>query len=112
MTTTKKDPVVVVLQLTGGNDYANTVIRYADPLYRDNRPGIGIPEGQDSLSPNRHPEIASVSDILDMVERVRQATGKPVGFKTVVGSFGCPQHRSLEWHLYPLRTSTRPYRRC
>jgi hypothetical protein len=72
----------------------------------------GIPEGQDSLSPNRHPEIASVSDILDMVERVRQATGKPVGFKTVVGSFGCPQHRSLEWHLYPLRTSTRPYRRC
>ena len=35
MTSTKKDPVVVVLQLTGGNDYANTVIRYADPLYRD-----------------------------------------------------------------------------
>ena len=45
MTTTKKDPVVIVLQLTGGNDYANTVIRYADPLYRDNRPGIGILEG-------------------------------------------------------------------
>jgi len=46
MTTTKKDPVLVVLQLTGGNDYANTVIRYADPLYRDNRQGIGIPEDQ------------------------------------------------------------------
>ena len=46
MTTNKKDPVLVVLQLSGGNDYANTVIRYNDPLYRDNRPGIGIPEDQ------------------------------------------------------------------
>lgn len=46
MTATKKDPVLVVLQLSGGNDYANTVIRYNDPLYRDNRPGIGIPEDQ------------------------------------------------------------------
>ena len=26
MTSTKKDPVLVVLQLTGGNDYMNTVI--------------------------------------------------------------------------------------
>ena len=46
MTSNKKDPVIVVLQLSGGNDYANTVIRYNDPLYRDNRPGIGIPEDQ------------------------------------------------------------------
>jgi hypothetical protein len=26
MAATKKDPVIVVLQLTGGNDYLNTVI--------------------------------------------------------------------------------------
>lgn len=44
MTNTKKDPVLVVLQLTGGNDYLNTVIPYTDPLYRDNRPVVGIPE--------------------------------------------------------------------
>ncbi len=42
--TAKKDPVLVVLQLTGGNDYLNTVIPYANPLYRDNRPAIGIAE--------------------------------------------------------------------
>jgi uncharacterized protein (DUF1501 family) len=36
------DPVVVVLQLTGGNDYLNTVIPYNNPLYRDNRPAVGI----------------------------------------------------------------------
>ena len=42
MTSNKKDPVLVVLQLSGGNDYMNTVIPYNDPLYRDNRPAVGI----------------------------------------------------------------------
>src|SRR5436853_7199 len=36
------DPCVVVLQLTGGNDYLNTIIPYNNPLYRDNRPAVGI----------------------------------------------------------------------
>ena len=44
--TTNKDPVLVVLQLSGGNDYLNTVIPYTDPLYWDNRPGVRIPEDQ------------------------------------------------------------------
>ena len=47
----------------------------------------GIPVYQDSVSPNRHPEIEKVSDILEMVQRVRRVTGKPVGFKTVIGSY-------------------------
>jgi uncharacterized protein (DUF1501 family) len=38
------DKCVVVLQLTGGNDYLNTVIPYNNPLYRDNRPAVGIPD--------------------------------------------------------------------
>ena len=38
------DPCVVVLQLTGGNDYINTMIPYNNPLYRDNRPAVGIPD--------------------------------------------------------------------
>jgi uncharacterized protein (DUF1501 family) len=46
MTSTKKDPVLVVLQLSGANDYLNTLIPYTNPLYRDNRPKIGIPEDQ------------------------------------------------------------------
>ena len=44
MASSKADPVVVVLQLTGANDYLNTVIPYTNPLYRDNRPNVGIPE--------------------------------------------------------------------
>ena len=46
----------------------------------------GIRVGEDAISPNRHPEIESISDLLDMIDYVRQITGKPVGFKTVVGS--------------------------
>ncbi len=46
MATSKKDPVLVVLQLSGGNDYFNTIIPYNDPLYRDNRPAVGIPDDQ------------------------------------------------------------------
>ena len=46
----------------------------------------GIPIGQDSISPNRHPEIRSFGDLLDQVAHIRRVTGKPVGFKTVIGS--------------------------
>ena len=46
MTSTTKDPILVVIQLTGGNDYMNTVIPYADGRYHDNRPTVGIPADQ------------------------------------------------------------------
>ncbi|QPJ63852.1 MAG: FMN-binding glutamate synthase family protein [Candidatus Nitronauta litoralis] len=45
----------------------------------------GIPEGKDSISPNRHPEINSVETLLDMIVHIRDVTGKPTGFKTVIG---------------------------
>ena len=46
----------------------------------------GIPAGQDSISPNRHPEVGSFEAMLDMVAHIREVTGKPVGIKTVVGA--------------------------
>lgn len=48
----------------------------------------GIPEGEASISPNRHPEINSVSDMLDFIDHVRTITGKPTGIKAVVGAYG------------------------
>ncbi len=48
----------------------------------------GINKGEASISPNRHPEIDSANDLLDMINRIRDVTGKPVGFKAVVGAYG------------------------
>ena len=48
----------------------------------------GIPAGEDSISPNGHPEISNVPQLLDMIERVRRVTGKPTGFKAVIGAYG------------------------
>ncbi|NOQ93761.1 MAG: FMN-binding glutamate synthase family protein [Methylophaga sp.] len=48
----------------------------------------GINVGQDAYSPNRHPDINSFDDLIDMINRVRNVTGKPTGFKMVVGSPG------------------------
>ena len=47
----------------------------------------GIPVGQDSISPNRHRDAANADQLLDMVARVREATGKPVGIKTAIGGW-------------------------
>lgn len=47
----------------------------------------GIPVGQDSLSPNRHRDIANVEQLLDKIEWVRDLTGKPVGIKTAIGGW-------------------------
>ena len=40
----QKDPVLVIIQLSGGNDFMNTVIPYTNGIYHDVRPLVGIPE--------------------------------------------------------------------
>src|ERR1700686_4674058 len=41
-----KDTVLVVIEMTGGNDGLNTVIPYADDLYHAARPTIRVPKEQ------------------------------------------------------------------
>jgi len=48
----------------------------------------GIPEGESSVSPNRHPDIDNVENMINMIERIRKVTGKPVGIKCVIGAYG------------------------
>ncbi|MBB3225494.1 glutamate synthase domain-containing protein 2 [Luteibacter sp. Sphag1AF] len=45
----------------------------------------GIPVGKDSQSPNRHTDIGNVSQLMDSIAHIREVTGKPTGFKAVLG---------------------------
>jgi glutamate synthase domain-containing protein 2 len=47
----------------------------------------GIPAGKDSISPNRHYDIANMNQLLDKVSHLRDLTGRPVGIKTAVGGW-------------------------
>jgi uncharacterized protein (DUF1501 family) len=95
VTTTKKDPILVVVQLTGGNDYLNTVIPYNDPLYFDYRPKVGIAQDEmipidDSLALN--PALAPIKTLYDQ------------GKAAVINGIGYPNpnrshFRSMDiWH--------------
>ena len=44
-----------------------------------------IPAGQASISPNRHPDIGNINEVLDVMAYLRDTTGKPVGFKALLG---------------------------
>ena len=46
----------------------------------------GIHVGEDSISPNGHKDIKCMDDLLDMIVHIRTVTGKPVGFKSVIGN--------------------------
>ncbi len=67
-TKASQDKILVVVQLTGGNDGLNTVIPKASPLYKKYRPGIGIPSdklfrinGEIGL----HPSLAGFGRLLN-----------------------------------------------
>ena len=68
MVSTKKDPVLAILSLSGGNDGLNTVIPRSNGLYRDYRPSISIPDDQiipinDELG--LHPTMAPLKKFWD-----------------------------------------------
>src|SRR5574339_462487 len=47
----------------------------------------GIPEGRDSISPNRHRDISNVAELLEKVNWISELTGRPVGIKTAIGGW-------------------------
>ena len=47
----------------------------------------GIPEGRDSISPNRHRDISNMNELLEKIAWMRDLTGKPIGIKTAVGGW-------------------------
>ncbi|MBT8142662.1 MAG: FMN-binding glutamate synthase family protein [Gammaproteobacteria bacterium] len=46
----------------------------------------GIPAGQASLSPNRHLDAGNNEELIDLINRLRNVSGLPVGIKIVLSS--------------------------
>ena len=68
MTSTKKDPVLAVLQLAGGNDALNTVVPYGNPKYFDHRSNVVVPEDQVLLIDDQigfNPNMAPMKKLYD-----------------------------------------------
>jgi uncharacterized protein (DUF1501 family) len=95
MTTTKQDPILVVIQLTGGNDYLNTLIPYNDPLYYDNRPNVSIPQDQVLPLDNHFAFNRALSPIKDLYDQGQVAIINGVGYPNPNRS----HFRSMDiWH--------------
>ena len=68
MTKNGKPPVLVVVQLSGGNDFLNTLVPYTSEHYYDARPTVVIPQDEvlpinDELAFN--PNMAPLKDVYD-----------------------------------------------
>ena len=68
MTTVSAPPVLVVVQLSGGNDFMNTVVPITDGIYHDSRPTLGVKE-KDALPLNDqlawNPVAAPLKELYD-----------------------------------------------
>ena len=95
MTTTQKDPILVVIQLTGGNDYLNTVIPYGDSRYYDNRTSVAVPQDQVLPIDDHFGFNPAMAPIKDMYDQGKVALINGVGYPTPNRS----HFRSMDiWH--------------
>jgi uncharacterized protein (DUF1501 family) len=67
-TASKKDPVLVVVQLTGGNDFMNTLVPFTEGAYYDARPLVRV--NQDEVLPINdtlgfNPNASRLKDLYD-----------------------------------------------
>lgn len=79
--TGRDHPILVVLQLAGGNDGLNTVIPHADDAYYRARPQLAIPTGQSLKIDDRiglHPALTGLRGLYDAGDAaIIQGVGYP-----------------------------------
>lgn len=102
--TDDKETILVVVQLSGGNDGLNTVIPFTDPAYRKSRPTLAIPQ-TDVLKINDslgfHP---SARGLADLMEDNRLAIVQGVGYDNPNRS----HFESMDiWHTCQRKDDTR-----
>jgi len=68
MTSNRKDPVLVILQMSGAYDALNTIVPYSDPHYQDYRQVLRVePEAVLAIDDKVgfHPSMAPIKDLYD-----------------------------------------------
>lgn len=95
MTTNKKDPVLVVLQLSGAYDALNTFIPYSDPHYEDYRQTLKVAPEQVLAVDDKvgfHPYMAPIKNLYD---QGKVAVIQGIGYPNPIRS----HFRSMDiWH--------------
>ena len=81
MASTNKEPVLVVLQLTGANDYLNTIVPYTNGHYWDARPKVNIPEHQVVPIDNELAFRSDMDQFKDIYDKGKMAIIHGVGFE-------------------------------
>ena len=95
MNQSDKDPVLVVVQLTGGNDYLNTVIPHSNPLYHDYRPTVRITEAETLKIDSNIGFHPSMSPLFDLYNEDKVGIIHGVGYQNSPRS----HFRSMDiWH--------------
>ena len=81
LTGANRKRILVVVQLGGGNDGLNCVVPYADPLYYQARPSLGIPQKdvlQLDAAVGLNPKLAAFKTLFDAKEMtLLQGVGYP-----------------------------------
>ena len=95
MTSNKKDPVLVVLQMSGAYDALNTIIPYSDPHYPDYRPELQVgPEDVLAIDDKVgfHPSMTAMKELYD---QGKVAVIQGIGYPNPIRS----HFRSMDiWH--------------
>ena len=80
MASIHKNPVLVVLELTGANDYLNTIVPYSNPLYWDNRPKVHIAEDELLLIDDELAFRSDTEPLKDIYDNGNMAIIHGIGF--------------------------------
>jgi len=95
MTSNKREKSLIVIQLSGGNDYLNTVVPYSDGKYYDFRPVVNIPQNKVIPIDDRYGFNPSMGPVKALWDEGKVAVINGIGYQNPNRS----HFRSMDiWH--------------
>ena len=82
----QREKVLVVIQLSGGNDYLNCIVPYANPRYKDARPHIKITDEEAVPLDDNYGLNPGMGPIKDLYDRGNVAIIHGVGYPNPIRS--------------------------